>query len=519
MRAVFGGAVTGAESAGAPGKVYLVGAGPGDPALITVRGTQLIETADAIVYDALVNPALIPESAREIGAPELYFTGKRKGADESPSQQAINALLVKLARDGKRVVRLTGGDPLLFGRGGEEAEACNDAQVDFEIVPGITAGIAAPAYAGIPITERGLSSAVAFVSGSPGSSKSGPPTNWAALAQSGATLVLYNAVATFPAIAEALTKGGLPGDIPAAVIRWGTRSKQQTIVATLQSLAGKLRQEAITAPAVIVIGWTVVIRDEIGWFEKRPLFGRRIVVTRAAQQAQMLSEKLRELGADVIEMPATRIARLDSSPLRKLLPDLATYKWLIFTSQNGVGIFWENLLASGLDARALAPLRVAAVGPATAAALLERGIAVDVIPERFVAEGLLEKLRKRDDVSGARVLYVTAENAREALPDGLRELGADVTVLPVYRSTTDGAGAGRLAKRVAAGAVDVVTFTSGSAVRAYVEAVGVELARKVAAASIGPQTSEALRAAGIEVSFEAKNSTIDGLLSAITDAI
>jgi uroporphyrinogen III methyltransferase / synthase len=496
------------------GKVYLVGAGPGDPGLITVRGKQLIESADAIVYDALVNFALIPESARESGAPELYFTGKRKGSKKSPSQDLINALLVKLAREGKRVVHLCGGDPMIFGRGGEEAEACNDAQVDFEIVPGITAGIAAPAYAGIPITQRGLSGAVTLVSGSAGSQ-----ANWAALAQSGGTLILYNAIKTFPAIAAALTKAGMPGEIPAAAIRWGTRSKQKTVIATLASLQEKLKEQAITPPAVIVIGWTAVLRDEVAWFEKRPLFGKRIVVTRAAQQAQVLSEKLRELGAEVIEMPATRIERLDSSHLRELLPDLAAYQWLIFTSQNGVGIFWENLLAAGLDARALAPVRIAAVGPATAATLLERGITVDVIPERFVAEGLLDKLRERTDVSGARVLYITAENAREALPEGLSELGTDVTVLPLYRSTSDGAGAARLAKRVSAGEVDVVTFTSGSAVRAYVEAIGADLAPKAPAASIGPQTSEALRAAGIEVRFEAKDSTIDGLVSAIIDGV
>jgi len=499
------------------GKVYLVGAGPGDPGLITVRGKQLIESADAIVYDALVNPALIPGSARESGTPELYSTGRRKGSKKSPAQDVINALLVKLAREGKRVVRLAGGDPMVFGRGGEEAEACNDAQVDFEIVPGVTAGIAAPAYAGIPITQRGLSRAVTFVSGSASRSKIGSQTNWTALAQSGATLILYNALDTFPAISEALTKGGMPGEIPAAAIRWATRSKQKTVIATLASLAEKLKEQEITAPAVIVIGWTVVIKDEIAWFERRSLFGKRIVVTRAAQQAQVLSEKLRDLGADVIEMPATRVVRLDSSQLRKVLPDLASYQWLIFTSQNGVGIFWENLLASGLDARALAPLRIAAVGPATAAALLERGIAVDVIPERFVAEALLEKLRGRQDVRGTRVLYVTAESAREALPEGLNEMGAEVTVMPLYRSTTDGAGAGRLAKRVGADEVDVVTFTSGSAVRAYVEAIGAELARKAPAASIGPQTSEALRSAGIEVRFEAKDSTIDGLVSAIVD--
>ncbi|MEX2110885.1 MAG: uroporphyrinogen-III C-methyltransferase [Gemmatimonadaceae bacterium] len=500
------------------GKVFLVGAGPGDPGLITVRGKQLVDSADAIVYDALANPALLPADARDTGHPELYYVGKRGGggarAKESFSQQDINSLLVKLACEGKRVVRLKGGDPFVFGRGSEEAQACNDATVPFEVVPGVTAGIAAPAYAGIPVTHRGIATSVTFVTGHEDPAKP-TLTNWNALAKAGGTIVLYMGVKTLPEIAHALIEGGLPGEIPAAAIQWGTRWNQRTTVATLETLAAKAEAQGLTAPVITVIGWSVVLRDEISWFERRALFGKRIVVTRATQQASGLTEKLRDLGAEVIEMPSTRIARLDLSLLRRAIAELGDYQWLVFTSQNAVAIFWEQLLASGRDARALAGLKVSAVGPATAGALLERGIAVDTIPERFVAEALLEIMRARDDVAAANVLYVTAEGSRDVLPEGLRGIGAGVEVIHAYQSISDGEGAARLARAIEAGKVDLVTFTSGSSVRGYVEAVGADLATRVPAASIGPQTSDALRAAGVEVRCEARESTIDGLVSAI----
>jgi uroporphyrinogen III methyltransferase / synthase len=500
------------------GKVFLVGAGPGDPGLITVRGKQLIDSADAVVYDALANSALLPPGARETGRPELYYVGKRGGAKESATQEEINALMVKLARDGKRVVRLKGGDPFVFGRGSEEAQALNDASVLFEVVPGVTAGIAAPAYAGIPVTHRTLATSVTFVTGHEDPAKPTTQTNWAALAQSGGTIVMYMGVKTLTSISAALIQGGMAGEVPAAAIQWGTYPRQRTVVATLDTIAAKAEEQNITAPVITVIGWSVVLRDELNWFEHRPLFGKRIVVTRATQQAPALSEKLRELGAEVIEMPATQIARLDLAPLRAAIDRIGDYDWLLFTSQNGVAIFWEQLLGRGRDARALAGLRVAAVGPATAGALLEHGITVDVIPQRFVAEGLLELMRARDDVAGKNVLYVTAEGARDVLPAGLREIGADVTIIEAYRSITDGEGAEKLARAIEAGKVDLATFTSVSAVRGYIDAVGEELALKVPAASIGPRTSDALREAGIEIKIETGESTIDGLVSAVLSA-
>jgi uroporphyrinogen III methyltransferase/synthase len=497
------------------GRVFLVGAGPGDTGLITVRGKQLIESADAVVYDALANTALLPPGARETGRPELYYVGKRGGAKNSVTQEEINTLLIKLAREGKRVVRLKGGDPFVFARGSEEAQALNDASVPFDIVPGVTAGIAAPAYAGIPVTHRTLATSVTFVTGHEDPAKPGTQTNWSAIAKSGGTIVLYMGVKTLESISRALIEGGMPGEIPAAAIQWGTHPRQRTVVATLETIAAKAEEQNLTAPVITVIGWSVVLRDELNWFEQRPLFGKRIVVTRATQQAPVLSEKLRELGADVIEMPATQIARLDLAPLRAVIDEISDYSWLIFTSQNAVAIFWEQLLGRGKDSRALAGLRIAAVGPATAGALLEHGITVDLIPQRFVAEGLLEMMRARDDVSGRKVLYITAEGARDVLQAGLREAGAELLVVEAYRSIPDGAGAETLARAIEAGKVDLATFTSASAVRGYIEAVGEDLALKVPAASIGPQTSDALREAAIEIKTEATESTIDGLVSAV----
>jgi uroporphyrinogen III methyltransferase/synthase len=503
----------------AEGKVFFVGAGPGERDLITVKGKQLIESADAVVYDALANSELLPAGARETGRPELYYVGKRGGAKNPVSQHEINELVVRLAREGKRVVRLKGGDPFVFGRGSEEAQAMNDASVPFEVIPGITAGIAAPAYAGIPVTHRGLSTSVTFVTGHEDPAKPHTQTNWAALAKAGGTIVLYMGMKTLPGIVDALLRGGMPPEMPAAAIQWGTRPGQRTVVATLETIATKAQEQNLAAPAIVVIGWSVVLRDELNWFEHRPLFGKRIVVTRATQQAQALSEKLRELGADVIEMPATQIARLDLTPLRDAIAELSSYDWLIVTSQNAVSIFWEQLLGEGKDSRALAGLRVAAVGPATTGALLEHGIAVDLIPQRFVAEGLLEMMQTREDVSGKRVLYVTAEGSRDVLPQGLREIGAEVVVIEAYRSIADGQGAERLARAIESGKLDLATFTSGSAVRGYVDAIGEDLAKQVPAASMGPQTSDALRQAGIEVRAEAKESTLDGLVSAVLDAL
>jgi len=499
------------------GVVYLVGAGPGDPGLLTLRGGELLVMCDAIVYDALANPALLAlASVQERVTPvELHDVGKRGGATESARQNDINQLLVRLANDGKRVVRLKGGDPFVFGRGSEEAQALADAGVRFEVVPGVTAGIAAPAYAGIPVTHRGFATSVTFVTGHEDPVKGEATVDWSALARAGGTIVLYMGVKSLPRIASALEAGGMRADTPAAAIQWGTHAHQRTVTGTLSTIAGDIDRASLAAPVITVIGSVVSLRNQIGWFDRRPLFGKRIVVTRARSQASSLSERLAALGAEVIEMPATRIEEMDASPIQRAISGLSEYGWVVFTSQNAVRIFWDALRAESLDARALAGIKLAAVGPATASALLERGLAVDVAPDRFVAEALLDALRGRRDVQGVRVLYAKAEGAREVLHDGLEELGAIVEEVVLYRSVVDGSGATELRQRLIDGGADFVTFTSASSVNGFVAAVGEDVARRVPAATIGPITSAAARDRGLEVSVEATESTIAGLVAAV----
>jgi uroporphyrinogen III methyltransferase/synthase len=502
--------VTPDETAAEAGIVYLVGAGPGDPGLITVRGRDLIASCDAVVYDALANPALYADTRAT-----LHDVGKRGGSTDSARQDEINRLLVRLAREGKRVVRLKGGDPFVFGRGSEETQALAAAGIPFEVVPGVTAGIAAPAYAGIPVTHRGVATSVTFVTGHEDPAKGAPTVDWSALARAGSTLVLYMGVRSLGRIVAALRDAGMSGDTPAAAIQWGTRADQRTLVATLSTLEERVESAGLAAPVIFVIGGVVALRDEIWWLERRPLFGWRVLVTRAPSPRSSLAQALAEAGADVVEVAATRIEPLDPGCVRGAIAHLDAYDWIIFTSQNGVELFWSALRDSGLDARALAGLRVAAVGPATAGSLLERGIAVDVTPERFVAEGVLEALASRDDVAGRRVLYVAAEGARDVLPNGLTAMGARVDVAPLYRSVSNESGAEAI-RAFAAGANDrtLAAFTSASAVRAFAEAAG-ESGSRVAAASIGPATTAAAREAGMMVCVEAVQSTIASLVEAI----
>jgi uroporphyrinogen III methyltransferase/synthase len=476
--------------------VYLVGAGPGDPELITVRGRNLLAECDVVVYDALVSPGLYAT------AKDARGVGKRGGDDASASQADINALLINLAQEGKSVVRLKGGDPFVFGRGSEEAQALAAAGIPFEIVPGVTAGVAAPAYAGIPVTHRGVATSVTFVTGSEDPTKPDSQTDWSALARVGGTIVLYMGVRHLREITDRLIAGGMRPDTPAAAIQWGTLPAQRTVVATLSTLP----VADLASPLIVVIGQTVALRETIAWFDRRPLFGRRIVVTRASERAGTLADRLREAGADVVEMPATRISPLDASPLRDAIRRLPSYQHVLFTSQTAVGFFWDALRAVSLDARALAGLTVTAIGPATADALLSHGIAPDVIPDRFVAEGVVDALRDR--VDGAHMLYPAAEGGRDVLPDGLRAAGATVDVVHLYRSEP-------IRGAVTAKHVDLVTFTSASTVTGYVEAVGDEQARRAPAATIGPITSEAARAAGITVAIESPTASISALVEAI----
>jgi uroporphyrinogen III methyltransferase/synthase len=495
------------------GVVYLVGAGPGDPGLLTVRGLELLESCDAVVYDALANHALI---ARAPVMATRHDVGKRGGSSESARQDEINTLLVSLARNGKHVVRLKGGDPFVFGRGSEEAQALAAARIPFEVVPGVTAGIAAPAYAGIPVTHRATSTSVTFVTGHEDPSKPETQIDWGALAKVGATgtIVLYMGVKTLPSIAHALARGGLPSDFPAAAIQWGTHAKQRTVVATLGTLASRAAQEGITAPVITIIGRTVDLREEIAWFETRPLFGRKIIVTRATAVGGTLAPKLRALGADVVELSATTIEALDSVPADRAVGHIQDYDWLILTSQVGVRMFWDALRRAGLDARALHGIRIAVIGPATAGTLREHGLEPDIVPKRFVAESLLESLKTQPSIASARILCATAADARDVLPERLRAAGATVDVVPLYRSAPNTTAGKLLSHAVEGGSVDLVTFASGSAIDDFVTLVGIERARKTKAISIGPITTAAARKHSIEIVGEASEATIDALVDA-----
>ena len=501
-------------SAVGQGIVFLVGAGPGDPGLLTVRGRTLLWECDAVVYDALANAELLEEARGE-----RFDVGKRGGVGSSTRQEDINALLVRLAREGKRVVRLKGGDPFVFGRGGEEALALAAARVPFEVVPGVTAGIAAPAYAGIPVTHRGLATSVTFVTGHEDPVKGDPITDWRALGRAGGTIVLFMGVASLAHILGELERGGLSPATPAAAVRWGTSPRQRTVVATLSTLADRVTDAGLTAPVITIIGEVVSLREHVAWVERRPLFGKRILVTRAASRTterSSLGDALANAGADVLDIPATRIEPLDAAPLRNAVTQLARFDWIVFTSQNAVALFWSALVEARLDARALATAKLAAVGPATAEALATHGLTPDVVPGRFVAEALLESLRARQDVRGARQLYVSAADARPLLSDGMRELEADVCVVPAYKSVADDEGAARLRAALDNSDVDLATFTSASAVNAFVKAAGAA-ALRVPAASIGPVTSDALRAVGIEPAIEARQATMADLVDAIVD--
>ena len=501
------------------GIVYLVGAGPGDPGLLTVRGHELLASCDVIATDALANPAIVELARMANPGVEVHEVGKRGGSSESARQDSINELLVRLGREGRRVVRLKGGDPFIFGRGSEEAQALHDAGVAFEVVPGVTAGVAAPAYAGIPVTHRGVSTSVTFVTGHEDPLKPDTQTDWAALARAGGTIVLYMGVRRLSPIVAALTEGGMSPDVPAAAIQWGTYARQRTVVATVSTLVDEVGRAALSAPVIIVIGHVVSLREEIAWFDRLPLFGRRVVVTRASAQAAGLRTALAALGADVLELPALRVEPLDAAPLRAALGRISDYEWIVLTSQNAVAECWSALCSMGLDARALAGRRIACVGRSTSEALLAHGIVADVVPARFVAEGVLEALALRNDVRGRRVLYIAAEGARDVLPNGLAAMDCAVDIVRAYRTVSDGTGAESLRVALADESVDAVTFASASAVRGFIDAVGEDLACRALAVSIGPVTSEAIRGAGLTVAREASEASIDAVVQAVLDAL
>ncbi len=478
-----------------PGTVYLVGAGPGDEGLITLRGAELLASADVILHDQLIGPRAL-EGARSDA--ELIDVGKIGGGKQVP-QEVTNELMIEHALAGRSVVRLKGGDPFVFGRGGEEAIACLERGIAVEVVPGVTAGIAASAYAGIPVTQRGVSSAVAFVTGHENPEKPETQIDWPALAAFPGTLVFYMGVRSLGQIAEALISGGRPGEQPAAVIERGTFAAQREVVGTLETIAQIAEEAEIKAPAITVIGDVAALGEEIGWRDAaRPLAGKTIAVTRARAQASALAARLSALGAEVVEAPAIKI-----EPLKPKLPDLAGYDLLCLTSPNGV----EKLFAALGDARDLAGLTIAAIGPGTARALLDHGIKADIVPDRSVAEALVEALV---DVPTQRALIARAEEARDVLPDALRARGAEVDLLALYRTVAEPLDD---RARAAALGADYATFTSASSARFFHEAAGTLDGPRLV--SIGPVTSEQLRELGYEPAVEASEHTPDGLVAAL----
>jgi uroporphyrinogen III methyltransferase/synthase len=482
------------------GRVALVGAGPGDPGLLTARALELISRADVILHDRLIPDAALAGARPDA---ELVYVGKRPG-QPSMGQRDIERRLIEHASQDRLVVRLKGGDPFVFGRGGEEAEALRDAGIEFEVVPGVTAGVAAAAYAGIPVTHREAASAVALVTGHEDPDKPETSLDWRALAAFPGTLVLYMGVARLEAIAERLVAAGREPTEPVAVVERGTWPDQRAVTATLGTVAERAAAESIRAPAITVVGEVAGLAERLAWLERRPLHGLRVAVTRARAQASELAARLVDMGAQVIEAPVIRIR-----PLAGPAPDVGGYDLVCLTSPNGVRLLFERLAAEGRDARALAGATVAAIGPGTAGALAEHGVSADVVPERAVAEALVEALR---DVPVRRALVARAREARDVLPDALTRRGADVDVVALYETVAEPLAP---AAREAALAADYVTFTSSSTVRFFVQAAGAGLSERTRVVSIGPVTTATLREHGLEPHVEAARHDIDGVVEAI----
>lgn len=499
------------------GKVYLVGAGPGDKGLITNRGWCLIHKADVVVYDALVNPDFL--SSKNPNR-EYIYVGKQAGK-HSMKQEKINALLAKKARQGNVVVRLKGGDPFVFGRGGEEALYLQERGVPFEIVPGITSAIAVPAYAGIPVTHRNVATSVRFITGHEDPTKPESQIDWKELAATTGTLVFLMGVRNLSSIAERLTQFGKDAETPAALIANGTLPSQKALTGTLATIAAKAEAANITPPAVLVVGEVVSLREKLQWFENRPLFGRTILVTRARTQSSDLLHQLHELGAEGVEAPTIRIETLsESKPMRQAALDVGQFDWLIFTSANAARSFKCALLEEKKDARALAGVKIAVIGPGTTVEVVNFGVLPDLMPEKFVTEALLKELAKNEPIKGQKFLIPRSEIARPDLVDGLRARGGDVREVAAYRTVPEPLPED-LPDRIGRGEIDLVTFTSSSTVTNFVNALPedrrADLLKKVKAASIGPITSDTIKKHGIEIAVEAAESSIPGLIAAIVE--
>jgi uroporphyrinogen III methyltransferase/synthase len=495
------------------GRVFLVGAGPGDPRLITMRGVECLRRADVVVYDRLASPELLAYVPAEA---ERVFVGKGP-RQHTMSQDEINALLVERGLMGRIVVRLKGGDPYVFGRGGEEGLALKAAGVPFEVVPGITSSIAGPSFAGIPVTHRNVASSFAVVTGHEDPTKSETAIRWAGLAQGPDTLVFLMGVEHLEEIVAKLLEHGRPVDEPVAAVRWATTPDQEVVAGTLADIVERVRSAGLRPPAILVVGKVVRLRPELDWRGRLPLAGLRVLVTRARQQASALSSRLIELGAVPIEYPTIEIQPLDDpSPLDAALREVEQFDWLVFTSTNGVDAFWARLEAIGKDARALARARIGAIGPSTAAALHAHGIVADWLPCEFVTASILDGFRQYE-LNGARMLLARADIAPPPLADGLREQGAIVSDVSAYRTIPSAESRARLLAALEQHQVDVITLTSSSTARNLVDGIGgrLDLLQGLTIASIGPVTATTARDLGLQVTVEADVYTIDGLVEAL----
>lgn len=494
----------------AKGTVYLVGAGPGDPKLITVRGAELLARADVIINDRLANPRLLKLARPDA---EIVYVGKASRDHTVPQDQIIQAI-IDYARQGKTVVRLKGGDPFVFGRGCEEAAALVEAGIEFEVVPGISSSIAAPAYAGIPVTHRSLSASLGIITGHEAPGKSESDIKWESIAGLD-TIVFLMGVERLPEIVQALIDNGKSKSTPVALVQWGTHPMQQTVVGVLENIVSKVRESGLTAPAVTIVGNVVRMRETIAWFEKKPLFGKRIIVTRAESSDAALTSQLEELGGQVDEFPVIKfVPPPDYSALDATISDLVSFDWILFTSANGVEWFVRCLFDTGRDIRALGNAKLGAIGPKTAAALSDMKLCVDYVPSEYVAEAVVGEFP--EEPAGKRILIPRALEAREELPEGLRSRGAEVTVVAAYETVTDESSAEPLRKRLDEEPVDIVTFTSASTVHNFFSLIGdAKLPEGVIAACIGPITADAARAHGLTNIVMASEYTIEGLVDSL----
>ncbi|MFC1939217.1 uroporphyrinogen-III C-methyltransferase [Chloroflexota bacterium] len=497
------------------GKVYLVGAGPGDPGLISVKGLECLKKADVIIYDRLVDERLLEAAPPET---ERIYVGKTAGEHTKP-QVELNQLLVAKAGKGKTVVRLKGGDPFVLGRGGEEAEVLAQNHVPFEVVPGVTSAIAVPAYAGIPVTHRGLASSFAIITGHEDPAKDSSSINWEKLATGVDTLVFLMGMKNTPEIVARLIEYGRPPDTPVAVIKDGTNPNQRTLVGNLENIVAKVKKHRLTPPAVIVVGEVVKLREKLRWFDNRTLFGKRVLVTRARRQASALSRLLAEEGAQPVELPTIDIQAIsDTRELDRALSNLSSYQWLVFTSVNGVAAFWQRLYDLNMDSRTLSGLKVVSIGPATAKALEAQSIVPDYVPETYTSEGIIAGL-KRYNIAGQRFLLPRADIADKYLVQEISRLGAEVHEIAAYQTAPATKTISQARQMLISGEIDIVTFTSSSTVSNLMTVFPGELSaiNGVKIACIGPKTADTAARAGLKVDIIAQEQTIPGLVAAIEE--